>query len=130
MPAIDDATRFAAITGGGNGDAGGLPNINQAILDNNIVNLLYQQPHLIPIIEQLIQQEQQQREVTAAASTMSNVATLANGVGIGQRSPPHQLTSFHPVQTSESPIEIISYNDAARKRLDHGYGAEGFYPMF
>lgn len=128
MPPIDDATRFAAITGGGN-SAGGLQNMNQAILDNNIVNLLYQQPHLIPIIEQLIQQEQQHRESAVAASTMSTVAALAND-NIHQRSSPHQLTSFAPIQTSDSPIEIIAYNDAARKRLDHVGGAEAFYPIY
>lgn len=35
--------------------------LNAALLDNNNINFLYQQPQFIPIIEHLIQQEQQQQ---------------------------------------------------------------------
>jgi len=45
--------------------------INSAFLDNNNVNFLYQQPHLIPIIEQLIQQEQQRQQQSSLFSQRS-----------------------------------------------------------
>lgn len=34
--------------------------MNQALVDTDIVNILYQQPQLIPIIEHLVKQESQQ----------------------------------------------------------------------
>lgn len=39
-----------------------LGNINPAFLDNNMLNLLYQQPQLIPVLEQILKQEQQSHQ--------------------------------------------------------------------
>lgn len=60
-----DTNRLAVPMGGAASAAfGALTNpgpINSALLDNNVINILFQQPELIPIIEHLIQQEQEQR---------------------------------------------------------------------
>lgn len=113
IPPVDDANRFTSLADLG---ATGLQNMNQALLDNNIVNILYQQPQLIPIIEQLIQQEQQQN--SAASLAFSNAANIASGSHLTQR-------SSIPINLSDNPIEIESYS-SARKRRDYSDGKDIF----